>query len=82
MAGQIQLRLHARETLKAALQRGWPVHILSVNWSSALIKATLAGLPCRVASDAASGEFDDSLGTKSVAVHANSLEMQLGISTG
>lgn len=83
-AGRVAMRMHARETLKTALQSGWPVHIVSVNWSAALIKAALAGLPCRIASDneANEGADEDGGAYKGVIIHANSLEMQLGISTG
>lgn len=80
-AQQVTLRPHARETIKTALQRGWHVHVLSVNWSSALIRCVLAGLPCRTDTDG--GDSTDLGGpAPAVAVHANSLEMQLGISTG
>ena len=82
-AGRIAMRMHARETLKTALQSGWPVHVLSVNWSAALIKAALAGLPCRLASEDDSSEGAGEEGAyQGVIIHANSLEMQLGMSTG
>jgi phosphoserine phosphatase len=82
-ARRVALRPHARETLKAALQRGWPVHVVSVNWSARLIRATLAGIPCRIAHDSESRDSDDGDGDgKCVTIHANRLEMQLGISTG
>ena len=82
-AERVQLRAHARETIKAALQRSWPVHVLSVNWSSKLIRATLAGIPCRIANEAESQNSDDwDPASKTVQVHANTLEMQLGVTTG
>lgn len=80
-AQRVTLRPHARETIKTALQLGWQVHVLSVNWSAALIRCVLAGLPCRIDTDG--GDSTDLGGAApAVAVHANSLEMQLGISTG
>lgn len=80
-AQRVTLRPHARETLAAALQRGWQVHVLSVNWSSALIRCVLAGLPCRIGGDAGDSVELDGPGA-AISIHANNLEMQLGISTG
>ena len=80
-ARQIRVRPHARETIKTALQLGWHVHVLSVNWSAALIRCVLAGLPSRIETDAGDNVEAEGPG-QAVVIHANSLEMQLGISTG
>jgi hypothetical protein len=82
-AQRVTLRPHARETIKMALQQGWLVHVLSVNWSAALIRSVLAGIPCRISSDLDStNNHDLDVSTRNVVIHANSLDMQLGISTG
>lgn len=81
-AEHIALRPHSREAIKTALQRGWPVHVLSVNWSAALIRAALAGIPCRIVTEADAVDVDDDEHAGYVIIHANSLEMHLGISTG
>jgi hypothetical protein len=80
-AGDVELRMHALETLTRALRSGWPVHIVSVNWSASFIKGTLTGIPCCV-SDAGDGNVADDTPAQVVMIHANSLEMKLGVSTG
>ncbi|GFR49147.1 hypothetical protein Agub_g11165, partial [Astrephomene gubernaculifera] len=42
----VPLRPHCREALRAALDRGIPVHVVSVNWSDLLLRAALR-LPAR-----------------------------------
>ena len=76
------MRQHARETIKAALQKGWQVHVLSVNWSAALIRSVLAGIPSRIDREGADSLTLDAGDQQAVVIHANNLEMQLGISTG
>lgn len=78
------MRTHAHDTLTRALHSGWPVHIVSVNWSASFIKATLAGIPCRVVSDSDAGDGSAAadVSGQAVMIHANSLEMKLGVSTG
>jgi hypothetical protein len=81
-ASRVALRPHCRETIERALQCGWRVHVLSVNWSAALVKAAMGSMPCRVFTEA---NALDPLGEEfqgHVMIHANSLDMQLGISTG
>jgi hypothetical protein len=82
VAQAVAVRQHARETIKAALQKGWQVHILSVNWSAALIRAVLAGIPSRIDREGADSLSLDSSDQHAVVIHANNLEMQFGISTG
>lgn len=82
VARAVSVRQHARETIKAALQKGWQVHVLSVNWSAALIRAVLAGIPSRIDREGADNLTLDAGDQQAVVIHANSLEMQFGISTG
>jgi hypothetical protein len=81
-ASRVMLQPNCRETIEEALQQGWQVHVMSVNWSAALIKAVMAGMPCRIITEA---NADDSFSHEfrgHVMIHANSLDMQLGMSTG
>ena len=82
VAQAVSVRQHARETIKAALLKGWQVHVLSVNWSAALIRSVLAGIPSRIDREGADSLTLDAGDQQAVVIHANNLEMQLGISTG
>jgi hypothetical protein len=82
VAQAVTVRQHARETIKAALQKGWQVHVLSVNWSATLIRSVLAGIPSRIDREGADSLTLDASDQHGVVIHANNLEMQFGISTG
>jgi hypothetical protein len=83
VAESVTVRQHARETIKLALHKGWQVHVLSVNWSATLICTVLTGIPCRIdRKDTADSLSIDQSDQPVVVIHANTLEMQLGISTG
>jgi hypothetical protein len=82
VAQAVAVRQHARETIKAALQKGWQVHVLSVNWSAALIRSVLSGIPSRIDREGADSLTLDAGDQHGVVIHANNLEMQFGISTG
>ena len=78
-ASRAKLRPGVLETLQTALEQKWQVHVLSVNWSSTLIRSVLSSLPCRIANDGdTSGALEDGI----IHIHSNNLEMTLGISTG
>jgi hypothetical protein len=82
-AAAVPIRPFALGTLAEAMRRGWPVHIISVHWSSRFISAALADLLSVIARDGEDLPIAVADGdAPAIIIHANMLDMQLGMTTG